>query len=485
MLPGSDVEQHFDLLVLGGGSGGLACAKEASALGAKVGLLDYVSPSPQGSSWGIGGTCVNVGCIPKKLMHQASLLGKSFSDAEGLGWSTQTPPRHDWATLVQSVQNHVKSINFGYKVALRSERVDYINARGRLLDAHRVEAETGAGDRRVLSADKIVIAVGGRPSYPGVPGDRELCYTSDDVFSLRTPPGRTLVVGGSYIALETAGFLAGLGYDTTVMARSILLRGFDQQMAEMVGQTLERDLRVRVIRGAVPQEFRPGQSGQRVACTWQAAGEAQPSTEEFDTVVLAVGRQPSTAGLGLEAAGVEVDAASRKLAVGVDDATNVPHIFAIGDVALGRPELTPPAIQAGVLLARRMFGGGRKLMDYGLAATTVFTPIEYSCVYHTYFSPLEWATNHNMDDDGTAHRPENSCYAKVVTLTGDPERVIGLHYYGPNAGEVMQGFATAMRCGLTKEALDDTIGIHPTTAEELTNMSISKSSGADPFQAGC
>jgi len=306
----------------------------------------------------------------------------------------------------------------------------------------------------------------------------------------------------TFLPAGDAGFLAGLGYDTTVMARSILLRGFDQQMAEMVGQTLERDLRVRVIRGAVPQEFRPGQSGQRVACTWQAAGEAQPSTEEFDTVVLAVGRQPSTAGLGLEAAGVEVDAASRKLAVGVDDATNVPHIFAIGDVALGRPELTPPAIQAGVLLARRMFGGGRKLMDYGLAATTVFTPIEYSCVglseedavaahggavevYHTYFSPLEWATNHNMDDDGTAHRPENSCYAKVVTLTGDPERVIGLHYYGPNAGEVMQGFATAMRCGLTKEALDDTIGIHPTTAEELTNMSISKSSGADPFQAGC
>jgi len=496
-------EQHFDLLVLGGGSGGLACAKEASLLGAKVALLDYVSPSPRGSKWGLGGTCVNVGCIPKKLMHHASLLGESFSDARGLGWSMLGEPRHAWGQLVQAVQNHIRSINFGYTVQLRSERVEYINAMGRLLDAHTVHAIGGNGERRKLTADTILIAVGGRPSYPGVTGDQELCITSDDIFSQAKPPGRTLVVGGSYIALETAGFLAGLGFDTTVMARSILLRGFDQQIAEMIGLTLEQQSGIRVIRNTVPQGFSPGKQGQAVACTWQPSTAQAPVSEEFDTVVLAVGRQPNTANLGLQAAGVEMNSKTGKIPVKADDSTNVPTIYAIGDVALGRPELTPPAIQAGVLLARRLFGGSTKLMDYSLAATTVFTPIEYSCVglseedaaakhgpdgvevYHTYFKPLEWSTNHDMSDDGIPHRPDNACYAKVVTLRGEPERVIGLHYLGPNAGEVMQGFAAAMRCGLTKEALDDTVGIHPTTAEEFTNMFISKRSGLDPFKTGC
>ncbi|CAM9214177.1 unnamed protein product [Ectocarpus fasciculatus] len=266
-------EYDYDLVVIGGGSGGLACAKEAARLGKKVACLDFVKPSVMGSKWGLGGTCVNVGCIPKKLMHQAALLGGHAKDAPFFGWPAapegedgsrqeeagglaqgegKRSVTHDWEVMVQGVQNYIKGLNFKYRTDLRSKGVEYINALGKLQDAHTVVATDKNNKERVLSCGSVVVAVGGRPNQLPCEGG-ELAMTSDDIFALRTPPGKTLVVGASYVALEcAAGFLTGLGVDTTVMVRSILLRGFDQGIAERIGSFMEAE-GTRFLRPAVPQ----------------------------------------------------------------------------------------------------------------------------------------------------------------------------------------------------------------------------------------
>eukprot|EP01126_Amoeba_proteus_P066770 TRINITY_DN9727_c0_g1_i2.p1 TRINITY_DN9727_c0_g1~~TRINITY_DN9727_c0_g1_i2.p1 ORF type:complete len:283 (+),score=58.70 TRINITY_DN9727_c0_g1_i2:77-925(+) len=230
----------YDLLVIGGGSGGLACAKEAASLGARVSLCDYVKPSSQGSIWGLGGTCVNVGCIPKKLMHRAALLREDFNDAKHFGWDLDTSKSTlHWERLVESVQNHIKSLNFGYRSQLRSKDVSYHNELARFIDPHTVVTRNKKGLEQTRTAKNFLVAVGGRPSLPDIPGIEHV-ITSDDIFSLTRSPGKTLVIGASYIALECAGFLNGFGFDTTVMVRSIVLRGFDQQMATLVKEYMER-----------------------------------------------------------------------------------------------------------------------------------------------------------------------------------------------------------------------------------------------------
>ena len=487
---------EYDLIVIGGGSGGLACAKEAADLGKKVALLDFVVPSPQGTTWGLGGTCVNVGCIPKKLMHQGSLLGESFADAKSFGWKW-TNEGHNWEELVSHVQDHIGSTNFGYRTQLRQKKVDYINARGKFIGPHSVECTKRNGKVSVITGEKIVIAVGGRPNYPGVPGDKEFCVTSDDIFGLPKSPGKTLVIGASYIALECAGFLAGLGYDVTVAVRSIFLRGFDQEIANHIVGHMERH-GVKFMRGAVPEKFEKDGDGRILAS--MRAGDAV-TQDAFDTVLLAVGRYALTRDLGLESAGVTVNAKTGKIDA-VDEQTNVPHIYAIGDVLESRQELTPVAIQAGRMLAQRLYNGSTKSMDYNTVATTVFTPLEYGCVgmaeehaveaygednlevYHTYFKPLEWQMNHD-EHDGVAHREDNSCFIKVICHIPDGERVVGFHYVGPNAGEVTQGFAVAMKLGAKKEDIDMTVGIHPTSAENVTTLDVTKRSGQSPFKSGC
>lgn len=216
--------------MIGGGSGGLACSKRAAQLGKSVAVCDFVKPTPLGTDWKLGGTCVNVGCIPKKLMHQAALLGEGLKDSESYGWEP-TARKHDWTSMVQNVQDHIHSLNFGYRSELMENGVKYLNAYATFVDAHTVEAVDKKGKKTIITADQFVVATGGRPRYPDIPGAREFCVTSDDVFSMKTPPGKTLVVGASYVALECAGFIHGVGWETSVMMRSIPLRGFDQQMA--------------------------------------------------------------------------------------------------------------------------------------------------------------------------------------------------------------------------------------------------------------
>ena len=465
------------------------------------------------------GTCVNVGCIPKKLMHQGSLLGEAFPDAKAFGWQW-TNNGHKWEELVQHVQDHIGSTNFGYRVQLRQKNVNYINARGKFIGPHEIECTKKNGRTSVITGERIVIAVGGRPNYLGVPGDKELCLTSDDIFSKPTSPGKTLVVGASYIALECAGFLAGLGYDVTVVVRSVFLRGFDQEIATHIVKHMERH-GVKFVRNSVPVSFEKSEVAAAPAAeaeaTAEATADAPPATskivatlknsdgetivDSYDTVLLAVGRYALTQDLGLDTAGVVVNAKTGKIDA-TDEQTNVPHIYAIGDVLESRQELTPVAIQAGRMLAQRLYNGSTKSMDYNQVATTVFTPLEYGCVgmseedavnaygadnlevYHSYFKPLEWQTNHD-EHDGVAHREDNSCFVKLICHIPDDERVVGLHYVGPNAGEVMQGFAVAMKLGAKKGDIDMTIGIHPTNAENLTTMDVTKRSGKTPFKTGC
>jgi len=475
----------YDLIVIGGGSGGLAASKEAATLGKKVAVFDFVTPTPIGTKWGLGGTCVNVGCIPKKLMHTAALHGEALKDAEAYGWEVGTP-KHNWEKLVQEVQDHIGSLNWGYRVSLREKSVTYENARAVFKDAHTVEATNAKKVVKTHTARRFIIATGGRPRYPDIPGAREYGITSDDIFSLEKPPGETLVVGASYVALECAGFLQGLGYRTTVMVRSILLRGFDQQMAEMIGDYMQGH-GVQFIRESVPTCLNKLDSG-RIRVDYKGAGGE--ASLEVDTVLFAIGRDPETGRIGLDQAGVTT-APDGKLIV-TNERTNVPHIYAIGDIVKGTPELTPVAIAAGRLLAQRLYKGSTTPMDYKTVCTTVFTPLEYGCcgyseeearqvfpdveVYHTFFKPLEWTV---------AHREDNACYTKVIVNKADSERVVGFHILGPNAGEITQGFGTAMKCGMTMAQLSSTIGIHPTCAEEVTDLVVTKSSGEAAQKKGC
>ncbi|CAG0924451.1 unnamed protein product, partial [Notodromas monacha] len=374
-----------------------------------------------------------------------------------------------------------------------------------------------------LKAKNVVIAVGGRPVYPDVEGAKENCITSDDVFTLKSPPGKSLIVGGSYVALETAGFLRGLGFDVTVMLRSIPLRGFDREIAKLIVQNMEAR-GVKFLRRCLPSGFRKDDgnvkvtwkdkdhthdfsckkdkfftacpiiclfpAGLKTNCSFEKFIQGASHSEAFKTVMLAVGRRPVTDALNLSNAGVEVNTENGKLVGHDGESTNVNGIYAIGDVLDGRQELTPVAAQAGRLLADRVFGKDPSAkMDYSAVPTTVFTPLEYGCVgmseeeafgkfgednievYHAFYKPLEF------------YLPKidaKQCYLKIITGREKPGKVLGLHFLGPNAGEVVQGFGVAMKAGLTKAILDRSVGIHPTNAEELVKPLVTKRSGADP-----
>ncbi|XP_023814475.1 thioredoxin reductase 2, mitochondrial [Oryzias latipes] len=486
-------KHDYDLVVIGGGSGGLACSKEAAQLGQKVAVLDYVDPSAKGTKWGLGGTCVNVGCIPKKLMHQAALLGTAVKDAQRYGWQISGTVSHDWATMAEAVQNYVKSLNWGHRVQLQDKKVTYLNLKGTLVDKHTIRGLSKAGKETILTAKNIVLATGGRPKYPSnVPGAMEHGITSDDIFWLKKSPGKTLVVGASYVALECAGFLTGIGLDTTVMVRTIALRGFDQQMAGLVTDHLE-SYGTRFEWKSVPTRVEKLSSG-ALKVTWTNTQTGCEHSDTFDSLLWAVGRAPETKALGLDKLGVQISKETGKIIVGPDESSSLPNIYAFGDIGEGRPELTPTAIKAGRLLAHRLAGRSSELMNYDNVATTVFTPLEYGCVglseeeaekrhgkdgievYHAFYKPLEFTV---------AQRDSSQCYIKVICERAGHQKILGLHFLGPNAGEVLQGFSLALQCGATYRQLMQTVGIHPTSAEELVKINITKRSGLDPTVTGC
>ncbi|CAK0796792.1 unnamed protein product [Prorocentrum cordatum] len=509
----------------------MAAARQAAQLGGEVAILDFVKPSTQGTSWSLGGTCVNVGCVPKKLMHYAALCREQLADATALGWDTAgRAPSLDWKALVQRVQDHVKKLNVSYRrgldaaglrrlrggetLRLSEGSVTYYNALARFVGPNEVAFRTARGAEGTLTAPAIVVATGGRPRVPReVPGALQHAITSDDVFSLPGPPGKTLCVGGAYISgasergLGCAGFLTGLGFETAVAVRSRPLRAeaFDKQCVNKVVDLMARQ-GTRFLRAAVERVERrqDGRLDVHFAAAPEPAADAEagaepdttryssvPPVETFDTVLYATGRSADTERLGLAAAGVVVGE-DGKIPVDDGDATSVPHIYAIGDVVEGSPELTPTAVRSGELLMSRLFGASTARADFNLVPSTVFTPFEYGRVgmseeqarrvhgsenievFLSEHDTLELGAVGRVGRDGRAL--EGNVLAKLVCHRGEGMRVLGVHFVGPAAGEVTQGFALALRLGATKRDFDELIGIHPTDAEAFAQLRVAKSS---------
>ena len=487
----SKIQYDFDLIVIGGGSGGLAAATRAKKCGASVLVCDYVEPSPAGTKWGLGGTCVNVGCIPKKLFHTSALAGESMKHAAFFGWTGMENVKCDWDTLSKNVTNYIKSLNFGARSDLMNNDISYVNGYGKFVNPHTIKMTKANGSEVTHTARRILIAPGGRPTPLSIPGG-EHAISSDDIFRLPQDPGKTLVIGASYVALECAGFLTGIGRDTTVMIRSIPLRGFDQQMAEKIVDYMGQ-AGTSFIRGAVPVKIEVTESGKKKV-TYKITSSGEERIEEYDTVMAAIGRTPCLTGLDLEAAGGIKLSKSGKAIIDKYDRTSVPHIYAIGDVVEGGLELTPVAIKSGRLLAERLYNKGQTVMDFNTVPTTVFTPLEYGCVglseenaiekftemgievYHSHFTPLEWQLPHHAPD---------TCYMKVIVNKFDSERIIGFHVLCPVAGEMIQSMAVAIRLGAKKADLESTIGIHPIVAEEMVYLAVTKSSGEDSSKGSC
>ncbi|VDO34799.1 unnamed protein product [Haemonchus placei] len=465
----------YDLVVIGGGSGGLSCSKAAREYGARVALVDGVVPSPHGTTWGIGGTCANVGCIPKKLMHHAGIVGKEVSCSDIAGE----------ITLVKVVNDRIKANNWIYRVQLNEKGIKLYTAFASFIDNHTIKTVSADKKKteRILHAKKVVIATGLRPRYPDVPGS-EYGITSDDLFSLPKSPGKTLVVGASYVALECAGLLAGVGFPVDLLIRSKPLKSFDQDCVKLVMANLQEQ-GVNVIYAKEVARVRLDGDKKKVNSV----------DETYDTIVWAIGRDPQHGDLNLAGAEVKVDNSSGKIIVGKDDQTSAEDVYAIGDVVQGRPELTPTAIRAGQLLARRIFAGANQTMNYDNVPTTVFTPLELGTVglteeeairkfgsenievFHSHFTPFEYVI---PQDPSSAH-----CYAKVICLRNPPRKILGMHIVSPNAAEIIQGYAVAFNAGITFEQLTDTIAIHPCSSEEFIKLQITKRSGLSPKVQGC
>lgn len=508
--------QSYDLCVIGGGSGGMAAAKEASKLGKQVLLLEYGAPSPGGTLYGPSafGCCVTAGCVPKLLCHFAACTGESIvHDASPCGFGsaacTSDGVSFDWATLIKNVHSIIKKLRFEYRKSLSSARVQHITARGWLDGPEKVSfSRHKDGSVGTVHANNVVIAVGGRPDVPNIIGS-ELGITSDDLFWLQQSPGTTLVVGGSYVALECAGFLNGTMHNVTVAVRSTALRGFDRECADKVVK-LEREAGVKFHFGVQPERIDKSTSTSRKAVTF-----SDGSVEHFDTVLFATGRTAATSSMQLERAGVRLGRKG-KVVGDINGNTDAPNVFAVGDVLENNFELTPVAIKQGELLARRMFStqaeAADAYMSHEFVPTTIFTPIEYGSVglseedaYHKYgsedvevylseFASLESMlaqrkrASHTISEEeeemmDVERSPE--CLVKIICLISQQERVVGLHFVGPKAGEVVQLGAVALRKSATKKDLDETIAIHPTCAEAFTGLSVTRRSGQTYASAGC
>ena len=445
--------ERYDLLVIGGGSGGLAHAQRAAEYGAKAAVIEY---GP------LGGTCVNVGCVPKKVMWYAAHHAHGFHHAGSYGFDIEVKG-HDWGALKARRDAYIERLNGIYNKNLDRRGVTYIAGSARLVDANTVDV-----DGSEYKADRIVIATGGRPSVPNIPG-AELGITSDGFFELEERPQRVLIAGSGYIAVELAGVFNALGSDVQLVVRkNSVLRSFDNMLSAELMEAMDR-ADIELDTGVIPESVEKTTEGLVLHA------EDGRTFGPVDCLVWAIGRTPNTASLGAQSAGVEQDKYGFILTDKFQQ-TNVENIFALGDVT-GRAALTPVAIAAGRRLADRLYGGmeGRHL-EYELIPTVIFSHptigtvgmtedearAEYGDdikVYMSGFTGMYYALGDK----------KQRSVMKLITA-GDDERVVGCHVIGEGADEMMQGFAVAMRMGATKKDFDDTVAIHPTSSEELVTM---------------
>jgi glutathione reductase (NADPH) len=445
---------HCDFFIVGGGSGGVRAARMAAQLGASVVVAEAAA---------MGGTCVNVGCIPKKLYSYAAHFAQEFGDAAGFGWQTQ-PPSFDWNVLRANRAREISRLNGVYENLLARSGVEVVRGWAEPIGPNQVQVRTETGDQ-VYTARHILIATGGTPSVPLFPG-HEWVVSSDSMFDLEPFPRRLLVVGGGYIACEFASIFNGLGAKVTQLYRGQrVLRGFDDDIRKFIEQEMRKH-GVDLHTSADVLSVDKTDDGLR-------ANLADGRTVLADTVLYATGRVPNVNGLGLEMVGVKTRADG---AILVDEhyQTSVPSIHAVGDVT-ARMQLTPVALGEAMTLVDRLFGPAGRRMNYDLIPTAVFTHPNIGTVglteaqaretlgavtiYRSEFKPLK----NTLSGNG-----ERTLMKLVVDKASD--RVVGLHMVGPDAGEVVQGFAVALKAGATKAVFDATIGIHPTAAEEFVTM---------------
>jgi glutathione reductase (NADPH) len=442
----------YDLFVIGGGSGGIATARRAAQYGAKVGVAEFSQ---------LGGTCVNRGCIPKKLMVYASNFPYLFEDAQGFGWSP-VQSTLDWQKMITVVNKEVERLNGVYQRMLDKAGVDLFPAYAKFLDPHTLEI-----DDRKITADKILIAVGGQPYKPDIPGI-EHAIVSDAMFHLKEQPKRITIIGTGYIGVEFACIMNGLGSKVTLLDRNdLILRGFDDDMRSGIQEGMQQN-GVQILNHSQATAIEKTPEGLKVT-----VGNNAQVTVMADVVLSATGRRPNLKNLGLENAGVQID----KEAVAVDEysRTNQPNIFAVGDCT-NRVNLTPVAINEGRAFADTVFGGKPRKMSYENIPSAVFSTPEGASVglsetqaqqnwgeaikcYRATFKP----TYH-----GLSGRDERTMVKLVVEE--DTQKVLGAHMVGEHAAEIIQGIAVALNMGATKQDFDATVGLHPTIAEEFVTL---------------
>ncbi len=454
-------EFDCDLFVVGGGSGGVRAARMAAQRGGRVMLAE------QGGTAALGGTCVNVGCIPKKLYSYAAHYAEAFEESHGFGWEGAAPTLN-WATLKDNRRKEIDRLNGVYANLLNGSGVEVINARARVTGPQQVQV-----DGRTVRARNILIATGGTPFVPDIAG-ADLVVVSDAMFDLEPFPRRLLVVGGGYIASEFASIFNGLGAHVTQLYRGEqILRGFDDEVRHFVAAEMRKtgvDLRL----GADVTGLRRGAEGIEVAFN---DGTAAAATLVVDTVLYATGRVPNVRGLGLEEVGVELgwDGA---VVVNESYQTSVPSIYAVGDVT-DRIQLTPVALAEAMVVVDQLFGPpvGKpaRSMDYAFIPTAVFTHPNIGTVgFSEQDAPQHCGkiTVYRSDFKALKHTLSGSSERTLMKLVvqDETDKVIGLHMVGPDAGEIVQGFAVALKAGATKAVFDNTIGIHPTAAEEFVTM---------------
>ncbi len=443
-------QYDFDLFTIGGGSGGVRASRVSASYGARVALAEFDR---------LGGTCVNVGCIPKKLFAYAAHFRGEFEDAASFGW-TLGEARFDWKTLVTNKDREIARLNGVYERLLVNAGVKILRGRAKLVDAHTVEL---AGTR--YSARHILVATGAKAQVPSIPG-ADLGITSNEAFYLERLPARAVVIGGGYIALEFASIFNGLGVKTTLAYRGArLLRGFDAELGERIaGELAKKGVAVRLSASPACIERR----GDALRVSY-----ADGSGEDTDLVLLATGRVPNTADLGLDAAGVRL-AANGAVAVDAYGRSSVDSIHAIGDVS-NRLHLTPVATAEGMALAKTLFRGEPTAMDYDDVPTAVFCDPNIATVglseetARAKFGAVDVYKTSFRSLKHTLGASEERIFMKLV-VDARSQRVLGAHMIGPDAGEVIQGIAIAVKLGATKSQFDATIGIHPTAAEEFVTL---------------